>query len=166
MSNIYSLYSQIINILTTPPGNLTYHLVLAFAAAGALQGALLHWRQSEFPQGRRMVIGLSLLLVGRAILFVGAGLVWQGITPPQTLLPILDRTVTMLGIILIVWLWSFPEPLRVADMASILLGFVALALAIFSYVWGLTQISGASSNAPWFNSLWEGVAFFIIFICN
>ncbi|OQX61187.1 MAG: hypothetical protein B5M51_08465 [Anaerolinea sp. 4484_236] len=161
---MYSFYSQIIDILTTPPGNLTYHLVLAFAAAGALQGALLHWRQSEFPQGRRMVIGLGLLLVGRAILFVGAGLVWQGLTPPQTLLPILDRTITILGIILIIWLWCFPEPLQVADMASILLGFVALAIAIFSYVWGLTQTSGVPSNAVWFNSLWEGAALFILIL--
>lgn len=164
MPTLSSFYSQIINILTTPPGNLTYHLVLAFAAAGALQGAFLHWRQSEFPQGRRMVMGLALLLFGRGILFIGAGLVWQGVAPPQALLPILDRTITILGIIIVVWLWSFPEPLQIADMASVLSGGLVLVVAVFSYVWGLTQASGDSTNALWFNFLWEGTALFILFL--
>jgi hypothetical protein len=34
------MYQQVISILTIPPGNLVYHLVLAFSIAGALPGAL------------------------------------------------------------------------------------------------------------------------------
>ncbi len=159
-----SLYHQILNILTTPPGNLTYHLVLAFAAAGALQSALSSWRQSEFPQGRRMVIGLALLLGVRAALFLGAGLVWQGITPPQALLPILDRVITILGIILIVWLWCFPEPSQTPDIASLLLGFVTLVLGIFNYVWGSAQAAGTPYNSTWFNVVWEVAALFVLLL--
>ena len=159
-----TLYQQILTILTTPPGNLTYHLVLAFAAAGALQSALSSWHQNDFPQGKRLVIGLALLLGARATLFLGAGLVWQGITLPQILLPSLDRAITMLGIIIIVWLWCFPEPLRTADAASLLLGFITIILLIFNYVWGIAQTPGTPYNATWFNTVWEMAALFTLLL--
>ena len=159
-----ALYNQILNILTTPPGNLTYHLVLAFAAAGALQSALSNWRQSDFPQGQRMVVGLSLLLGIRVILFLGAGFVWQGITPPESIIPIFDRTVTMLGIILIVWLWCFPEPLQLADWGGLLLGFLTLTLAMFNYLWVTTQTSLGFYNNTWFNILWEISALLVLLV--
>lgn len=159
-----SLYNQILTILTTPPGNLTYHLVLAFAVAGALQSAVSNWRQSDFPQGRRMVIGLFVLLIIRVALFLGAGFVWQGVTPPEALLPILDRATTMLGIILIVWLWCFPEPLKTADAASLLLALITLILVIFNYVWVSAQTTQTPFNATWLNLVWEAAALFILLL--
>ena len=159
-----TLYNQIFNILTTSPGNLVYHLVLAFAVAGTLLSALSNWRQSEFPQGQRLVIGLSLLLVVRVDLFLGAGFVWQWITPSQSLLPILDRVTTMLGIIIIVWLWCFPEPLKKADIASLFIGIVTIMLAVFNYMWGRTQIPGTLYNGTGFNIIWAGIALFVLIL--
>jgi len=131
---------QIFTLLTTPPGNLIYHLVLAFSLAGALQGAVHHWRSHEFPQARRMVFGLSLLLGLQLFLFAISGLVWQGILASQTVLPPLDRAITLLSLIWIAWLWVFPEPVRMADATALLLNLVAIALL------GLTLVSWSQNN--------------------
>lgn len=48
--------------MTTQQGSVIYHLVLAFSIAGALQSAFNHWRSSEFPQARRTMVGLGVLL--------------------------------------------------------------------------------------------------------
>jgi len=147
-------FEQIFTLLTTPPGNLIYHLVLAFSLAGALQGAVNHWRSNESPylqeprytQARRMIFGLSVLLGLQLILFVISGLVWQRVIASQTALPPLDRAITLLSLIWIAWLWAFPEPVRMADAAILLLNLLAVALL------GVTFISWAqSSNAASFN---------------
>ena len=71
-----AFFEQLLILLTTPPGNLVYHAVLAFSIFGALQASINHWRSSSFPQGRRMVVGLALLLLGQFALFAAAGLAW------------------------------------------------------------------------------------------
>lgn len=130
---------QVFSLLTTDVGSLTYHLVLAFSIAGALQASFLHWRSNEFPQGRRMVWGLSLLLVLRLALFASAGLVWQSLVNAQAILPLLDRAATLLSLITILWLWIFPEPVRLADAITMLLGLLTIALMALALVWRLEQ---------------------------
>ena len=140
------IFEQTFTLLTTPPGNLIYHLVLAFSLAGALQGAVNHWRSIESPQARRMIFGLSVLLGLQLILFGISGLVWQRVLTSQTALPPLDRAITLLSLIWIAWLWVFPEPVRMADAATLLLNLLAVALL------GVTFISWSqSSNAASFN---------------
>jgi len=140
------IFEQTFTLLTTPPGNLIYHLVLAFSLAGALQGAFNHWRSNESPQARRMIFGLSVLLGLQLILFGISGLVWQRVLTSQTALPPLDRAITLLSLIWIAWLWVFPEPVRMADAATLLLNLLAVALL------GVTFISWSqSSNAASFN---------------
>ena len=58
-----SFFEQVFTILTNPPGNLAYYVILAFTVVGALQSSLNYWLRSGFPQGSRMVSGLSLLLI-------------------------------------------------------------------------------------------------------
>ena len=87
--------NQILTILVTSPGNLIYHLVLVFSAAVALSAAFSQWRSSQFPQARRMVIGLSLLLAAQLLQFLVSALVWQGLVDPAVVLPPLDRAVVL-----------------------------------------------------------------------
>ena len=129
------LYREIISIVVNPPGNLTYHLVLAFSIAAALQSSLNHWRATLFPQVRRTVFGLSLLLVLRFILFILAGVAWQGVINEQTLLSPIDRAFTLLGMILVFWMWVFPEPSRRSDAATLILGLLALTAFTLNLVW-------------------------------
>ena len=87
-------FNQIFTLLTTPPGNLVYHIVLVFSIAGALQGAIQFLRSSQFPQARRMVLGLGILLGLQVFLFIVSGLAWQGLLDSKAVLPPLDRAVT------------------------------------------------------------------------
>ncbi|MEJ2707834.1 MAG: ATP-binding protein [Anaerolineales bacterium] len=144
-----AFFQQIFNLLTTEAGSLTYHLVLAFSIAAALQASFGYWRRSEFPQGRRMVAGLGVLLLLRLVLFAASGLAWQGLISAGLVLPPLDRAVTLLSLIVIIWLWAFPQPQRSADAATLLMGLLTLTLVAFFVVWGAGQ-----SELPAFNGSW------------
>ena len=126
--------SKILSLLTTVPGNLVYILALAFIVLGAFPGALLQWRATGYPQSRRLLAGLALLLGGQLALFTVSALVWANIVPAN-LLPAVDRAIFVFSLIWIVWLWAFPDPTRIGDTASILLSvltLIGLALGITS----------------------------------
>jgi len=131
------LFTQAFSLLADPPGNLLYHLVLVFSISGALQAAFIHWRISAFPQARRTVIGLTVLMLPQVILFVISGLGWQGIINLTVFLPPLDRAMTLIGLVWLIWLWSFPEPNRAIDAGAILLTlFIVTGLALSLAAWG------------------------------
>lgn len=160
--------NRIFNVLIEPEGSLIYHLILVFSIAGAFQAALVHWRTSEFPQTRRMMFGLGLMLVAKFALFILSGLGFQGALNLPVILPPLDRALTLFSLLWMLWLWNFPEPSRAADAVigflSILI-FVGLALSLVEYA--------QEPNFPPFNStmndgLWQlasiAVAVFGLFL--
>jgi signal transduction histidine kinase len=149
------IYQDILKLLTESPGNLAYHLVLAFSIAGALQAALHLWRDNQFPQGRRMVLGLSLLLITQLILFAAAGLSGEGLFTPHSLLPVIDRGITNLGLILIIWLWVFPEPQRMADAATGLLTLLTITISSLSLILWMGNNTGTFFNQTWLDIAWE-----------
>ena len=148
-----SFYEQFLTLLTTTPGNLTYHLVLVFAIAGALPGALGLWQNTGAPQARRLLVGLGMLLLGQLALIVFAGLARFFIIP-VALLPTLDRAVTAFSLVMLIWLWVFPEPQRRADFASLLLILVILVLAVFSAVWWSGQPQENGFNGLLADMVW------------
>ncbi len=148
------LFGQIFSLLTVPPGNLVYHIILAFSIAGGLQGAIQHWRTSSFPQARRAMVGLLVLLVLQVLLFAVSGLGWQGLLDPQVVLPPLDRAVAVLSLVWIAWLWAFPEPVRLADVASILLSLLGLTLFGLTYVFNV-QAETTGFNQSLFEIVWQ-----------
>ena len=159
-----ALFSQIFSLLTSPAGSLIYYLVLVFSIASALQSAFIHWRSSEFPQARRTILGLALLLGAQLLLFASSGLSWQGFISPTSILPPLDRAFTLFGIIWIIWLWAFPEPSRPADAAAILLSlFTAAATGLGLLTWG-PQSSITTYNGTLDELFWQVASLILIFI--
>ncbi len=155
-------FDQIFNLLTVPPGNLIYHLVLAFSIVGALQAAFIHWRSSEFPQEQRTMLGLTILLLAQLMLFIISGLAWQGFMNPDAVLPPLDRAVTMISLIWVAWLWAFPEPSRPADVGNVVLNIltlIGLALGLASW---LHAPAGSSFNATLQDAIWQAIALLFI----
>ncbi len=144
-----SFYQQIFSILTTPPGSLAYHLVLAFSVAGALQIVVTAWRREGLPQARRWLVGLGLLLIFQLVQFGLAALAWQETFPVQAVLPPVDRGIGLLSLLLVVWLWSFPHPSRLADAATILVGLLLAVFLVFSVIWWGGQSSGLTYNQTW-----------------
>lgn len=159
-----TFFNEIVTLLTHPPGNLAYHVVLTFSVAGALQAAQNHWRSSQFPQGRRTVIGLCLLLVIRVAMFVMAGIAWQGLINDHLVLPPVDRAATLIGLIVIIWMWGFPEPLRSADAATWLLGLLGLTGGALSLVWWIGQGSAMDYNGSWADFIGQWVTIVLIVV--
>ena len=150
------LFDQIFSILITPPGNLIYHLALAFSIAGALQVAFTHWRSSQFPQLRRTLLGLVVLLLAQLALFIVGGLSWQGLIDPAVMLPPLDRAITLFCLIWAAWLWLFPEPSRPADAGNVLLSLLVLTGLALSLVIWIPQVTGTSHyNASMQDNIWQ-----------
>jgi signal transduction histidine kinase len=159
-----SLIAQIFSLLTSPSGSLIYHIVLVFSVAGALQSAFNHWRSSEFPQARRALTGLTVLLVAQLILFAISGLGWQGLLNPTVGLPPMDRGFIVFGIIWITWLWAFPEPSRAADAAALLLTLlVATAMGVSIFTWQ-TQVSQINYNNTLNDLIWQVASLALIAI--
>lgn len=138
-------FNLFFDLLTTAPGNLIYHLVLAFSITGALQGAVSQFRATGYPQAKRMVIGLSLLLTAQVLLFLVSGLAWQDVLNAEQILPSLDRAVILFSVVWIVWMWAVPEPARNWDATGTVLSLIAL-LGL-----GLGVISQANAIGDDFN---------------
>lgn len=140
-------FQQVFALLNTDAGNLAYHLVLAFSIAGALQAAYIFWRSSMSRRGRRMVYGLGLLLIFQLVLYASSSLAWQGLLDATIYLPLVDRGVGLVSLILVIWLWDFPEPNGgAADVASLLLGILTAVILTVGVLWWAGQANGASFN--------------------
>ncbi len=140
---------QVFTLLTTEAGSLTYHLVLAFAVAGAIPGALHQSRILGVRQPGRMAIGLGGLLICQLILFASTGLVWQGLFNPGDLLPLIDRAVILLSLVFVIWLWVFPEPSQKGDAASSFLGLIVIAFMVVVGIWWFDQPISTSYAGAW-----------------
>ncbi|MCI0519236.1 MAG: ATP-binding protein [Chloroflexi bacterium] len=143
------IFNEFITLLTYPPGNLAYHLILAFAITGTLQAALSQWRAAHFPQARRMALGLGLILALRVGLFVLAGVAWQGLLNERLVMPPVERAVDLAAVVILIWLWAFPEPLRLADAAAWLLGLLVCTIAALNQVWWSGQGGASGYNGSW-----------------
>lgn len=151
-----SLYEQLIVLLTVPPGNLVYHLVLAFSIAGALPGALTLWQRSGMDTGRRMVIGLGWMLLAQLLLIINAGLA-RFFTVFEAWLPVLDRAVYGFGLIILIWMWVFPRGSRRVTSGSIILSIATLLLALISGLWWSNQTAIQAFNGSGLDLIWTGL---------
>lgn len=157
-----TLLQQILTLLVQPPGNLIYHLVLAFSVVAGLQAVLIARRASPYPHAGRLVFGLAMLLFGQVVLFFSSALAWQGVLDQHQFLPPLDRAVLMFSAIWIVWLWNFAAPTRLGDTVT---GFLTLGLVLlflFTYTGWAASGAGADFNDTWMDWTWELAAAFIV----
>ena len=144
---------QVFSLLTTDLGSLVYHLVLAFSIAGAFQMSLAQDQREASTRTRRALLGLGLLLGLQLLLFASSGLVWQGVLTAGAWLPSIDRGVTLISLVLIVWLWTAPDPSPGADAAAFMLASLAGASAILVGLWWSQQPAGS------FNGTTADIAF-------
>lgn len=142
-------------LLTTWLGNLVYILVLALSVAGALWAAVRLLRSSAFPQARRIVFGLAVILFLQLVQFAAGGLALLGVFNSQSILPPLDRVVTLISLILIGWLWAFPEPMRLADGGALLLSLLAFALLGLTLLLWAPRSTQANFNGSIFDRVWQ-----------
>ena len=143
------LFNQILQALSNPLGSVVFHILVIYSIATAFQSAFSHWRLSEFPQARRTMLGLELLLAAQLFMFAFSGLGWQNIVNPTASLPPLDRAFTLFTIVWVTWLWGFPEPSRSADSAFILISVLigtAMGLSLLTWPPQASHITYNSTN--------------------
>jgi hypothetical protein len=150
-----SLYEQIITLLTVPPGNLVYHLVLAFSVAGALPGALALRQGEGYEAGHRMVIGLCWLLAAQLLLILDAGLA-QFFPLFKAWLPVLDRAVNAFSLVILGWLWLFPDSGSRPTYAVTILSLSALFLTLITGLWWVNQPGNQFFNGTSVDIIWTG----------
>lgn len=156
-----TFYNQILSLLTSPPGNLAYHLILAFSIAGALPGAVSLWLKVMPVEGRRMALGLSGLLLIQTL----PGIFSIKIQPDSTIdfwLPVIDRGGITLSIVLMAWLWLFPSASRYSDLSAILLSALIITLTTFAGLWMKNSPSGEAFNASLVDSWWNLLSFLLV----
>jgi signal transduction histidine kinase len=155
---------QIFTVLTNPPGNLIYHLTLAFSVLATLQAVIIGRRSSRYIYINRLVIGLVMILVAQLALFLSSGLAWQGAANPHFFLPPFDRAVMTFSLVWIVWLWGFPEPSRAADILTGIVNLLIVIMLLFTLSAWSVQDPSVSFNASWLDWSWELFSLVVIFI--
>ena len=149
-----SLSDQIFSFMTSQQGSVIYHILLVSSIAFGLQSAFNHWRSSDFPQARRTMVGLGILLLVNILMFIVSGLGWQQALNLNVLLPPLDRAFVLLGLVWVTWLWAFPEPSNAADSAAALLSLLIASIAVLSLA-DKTALAQPSFNATLQDGLWQ-----------
>jgi len=155
--------NSIFTYLTTTDGSLVYHIVLVFSIIMTLQSAFVHARISGFPQAKRAVFGLALLITAQIVLFLFNALAEQRIITISAFLPPIDRALTLFSLLWIVWLWAFPEITPVADVTTALTSVVVAA----AFAFNLTKYSQNPTvpfNLTLYDAYWQiaSIAFAVI----
>jgi signal transduction histidine kinase len=150
-----TFFQQIISILTTQPSNIAYHLILTITVFGVFQIVYNQWRDNRSSQTRRLLTGFGLLVFIRTALFIIAGLVWLGLTDPFLILPPVERVINLLSLLIIIWMWIFPEPFRLADTLSALAGLLITIIGGFTTYFYFIQSEPSTFNNSVFDTGWE-----------
>lgn len=150
-----SIFGQLTTLLTDSPGNLIYHLALVFSVTIALQVAVRQWRSSHFPQVKRTILGLSILLLAQLAIFAINALAWQALIDPVMILPPLDRAVTFFTLLWVAWLWAFPEPNRGADAGNAVFTVLTAVGLIASYIQWFPEATAQTYNLNSIDIIWQ-----------
>lgn len=155
---------QLFSILTTQPGNLVYHLILAFSVVAGLQAAIVARKNNPEVVARRMILGLFILLLPQLILFLSSGLAWQQVADPQRYQPPLDRAATAFSLVWIIWLWCFPKPSRSGDAVTVVLSLAVIVMGLFTYSSWTQADPGMAFNGTWYDWGWHIFSLAVTFL--
>jgi hypothetical protein len=156
-----SFYQQLLNLLTTPPANMLYHLVLAFAVIVGLQNIEIFPSRTSRLSGR-LNFGLALLLISQGVLFLLSALSWQGLIDARLTLPPIDRAITVFILIWAVWLWLTPSHSPLADLLAGVSTVVVIIAAFFSLTqWAAVAPTMVFNQTP-LNLGWELFALAVV----
>jgi signal transduction histidine kinase/GAF domain-containing protein len=150
---------DLVELITTPPGDLVYHLVTLFAIQVILGVAFGHWNRNRRDPAaiRLLVIGVGFALA-RILLMLVAVLDRVGVLSPNVVLPPLERSLDLATLLLAVWAF-LPILERYSRLGVVLLFLTLLitagAFAAFATVWPQAEELGIAYNGYWQDTAWE-----------
>ena len=137
-----------INPTSIPITYLGYSLLIILITSISLVKVYKKWQQGRFPQGFRMVPGLTGLTMLRILVFLFTYFSWR-VEPAFThSLLVLDQAAHLLGLILIIWLWAFPEPSHVIDITAVVLSVLITFVVILQTIFLPSLLEGVLGTFP------------------
>lgn len=155
---------EMLNLVTAPPGNLYYHLVLLFVIQIFLAVGWVEWRRARNARPFAAAAGM---LATRVVLIGVSGLTGTGSFSPTAVLPPLERWMDLVLVILAAW--AFLPILRrvpVAGrgvLAALLLGS-GLAYVFLALYWAPAAAQGIVYNATRHAQVWEWGSILLAFL--
>ena len=134
-----NILSQITSLLVEPSGSMVYHLVIAFIFISVLQPAMsiIPVEQSS-QRRRRLIIGISLLIVSRLVMFAFSLTAIMQSSVMSATLGVIELVVLAFDLVVIIWLFAFPDDNRTGDIGLTLFALAVLAAGVVSAIfWSL-----------------------------
>ncbi len=136
-----------------PPAFLGYSLLIILICVSTLAKVIRKWQVGRYPQGFRMVQGLIILSVLQLTSFLVTFFTWQLEPVFSPSLLVMDQAVSLIGILVIFWLWNFPEPSREVDPGVIALMVITAVLAIVQIIFLPDLLEGLTGST----AFWQGI---------
>lgn len=153
-----SLLSQIIQLLSEPPGNIVYHLVTLFALQAVLGMSLSQWwrNREDAAAGRMVVAATAILLLQITLLIIS--LIWQNDPARmQGILPPLAQAIHTVTAIFLVWaLVPYMNRLPRLGIAVLIAILILVGVMTLSFVqdWQTLVGSGQAYNSTAQATIW------------
>ena len=154
-----------LTFLTEPPGNLVYHLVLVFALSITIQSILQQKNQQVSSAFKRILIALISVLFLQCLFFLAAIFTWQGMASQRLIIPPLDRVISTLSLIILLWAAIFPESDKAADWISTALCLAVIGLSVFSFTAWQVEYAKYNFNYSWLDWSWSILTAFVLIAC-
>ncbi len=150
------IFLQAVALVSELPGSLVYHLVLLFALGFSAAIALSQWWRERLMATARLTLAATAIFSLHFLIFgltLAAALNYFN---PLLVLPPFDRAVATLTVLLIIWAFTFPDPLLLVDLAFGGLGLLTLAgLGAGWFFWsgqvaaGVEFFNGSPQETVW-----------------
>jgi len=144
-----TIFLQAVALVSDLPGSLVYHLLLLFVLGFSAAIALGQWRREHVVATGRLALAATGIFVLQFTTFLAALLAGLDLLDPLVVVPPLDRAASTLALVLLVWAFAFPDPLRPAD--AVFGGAAFLVLLALAISLGLWVQEVAQQNTPFYN---------------
>ncbi|HID64626.1 MAG TPA: hypothetical protein EYP49_18065 [Anaerolineae bacterium] len=156
---VVELIKDFVELITTPPGDLVYHLVTLFAIQIVLGIAFGHWnRHRRDPAAVRLLVTGIGFALARTLLMLLAVLNRVGVLSPSVVLPPLERFLDLATLLLTAW--AFLPILERYPRLGVALLFLTILIALGAYaafatLWPKDEAAGIIYNGYWQETVWE-----------
>ncbi len=149
------ILKEAIALVSAPPGSFIYHIIGLFALEAALAMALGQYRRDPDSGADRLALAAGVALLLRLLMALLAGLGMAGVVYDDTLLPPLDRAVSLATVLLLGWALLSRRGERLGDAILIAaLIMVAVGAVVALVLWHPVGALGVAFNNTTHDLLW------------
>ncbi len=166
--------AQFARLVSVPPGDLVYHLVVLFALDAVLMMALSQGRRSNWQHGTlRVALAAGGLLLARGMLVIVALLSAAGVANSAWIAPPLERLVAVVSLGLLAWAFlPLMEDYPQAGLVLVVINLVAgvILYAVFAPQWytesQLAKTAYNATPADWVWNIWAAALALLVLIAT